>query len=88
MMTLHVDPDVIVQTLQQDARERLPCAEGELVLDFSSVIKIDTGAARAIEELAEQANHASVRLVLRGVHVGVYRALKLLNLASQFSFLE
>jgi anti-anti-sigma regulatory factor len=88
MTTLQVDPDVIVQTLQEGAREHLPGAEGELVLDFSSVVKIDTGAARAMEELADLANRASVGVALRGVHAGVYRALKLLNLASKFSFVD
>jgi anti-anti-sigma regulatory factor len=88
MTTLQVDPELIVQTLQEGAREQLPGAAGELVLDFSSVAKIDAATARALEDLADLADRSSVKVALRSVHVGVYRTLKLLKLASKFSFLE
>ena len=52
--------------------EGLNCAGGEPVLDFSSRDRIDAAAARALEELADR---SSVRITLRGVNVGVYRAL-------------
>jgi len=63
--------------------EELNCAGGESVLDFSSVDRIDAAAARALEELADR---SSVPITLRGVNIGVYRALKLLKLAERFSF--
>ena len=52
--------------------EGLNCAGGEPVLDFSSIDRIDAATARALEELADR---SSVRITLRGVNVGVYRAL-------------
>jgi len=78
----------MVDTLQHEAVESLTRAGGELVLDFSSVLKIDAGAARALEELAGLADRSSVKVVLRGVNIGIYRALKLLKLAPRFSFLS
>jgi anti-anti-sigma regulatory factor len=85
---IQVDPDCMVQTLQHEAVETLDRAGGELVLDFSSVLKIDAGAAGALEELAGLADRSSVKVALRGVNIGIYRALKLLKLAQRFSFLS
>jgi anti-anti-sigma regulatory factor len=85
---IQVDPNCLVQTLQHEAVEKLKAAEGELVLDFSSVLKIDAGAARAMEELADLADRQSARVALRGVNIAIYRALKLLKLAPRFSFLS
>ena len=69
----------------QEAIEKLNFAGGESLLDFSSVDRIDAAAARALEELADR---SSVRITLRGVNIGVYRALKLLKLAERFSFVS
>jgi len=69
----------------QEAIEKWNCAGGESVLDFSSADRIDAATARALEELADR---SSVRITLRGVNIGVYRALKLLNLAHRFSFVS
>jgi anti-anti-sigma regulatory factor len=92
-MTTHavcipVDPKCPAQTLQHEAVEKLQGAEGELVLDFSSVMKIDAAAAGAMEELADLADRQSASVALRGVNIAIYRALKLLKLAPRFSFLE
>ncbi len=87
-LCIPIDPDCMVHTLRHEAVEMLQHGEGELVLDFSAVLRIDAGAARAMEELAGLADQASSRIVLRGVNVGIYRALKLLALAHRFSFLS
>lgn len=79
-------PDSVAHTLQHEAMEKLSVAGGELVLEFSSVARIDASAARAMEELADAADRTSVRVVLRGVDTGIYRALKLLQLSQRFSF--
>ncbi len=83
---IQVAPDRIIDTLRQEAIKHLARAGDELVLDFSSVARIDAGAARAMEELADAADKSSARVWLRGVNAGIYRALKLLNVASRFSF--
>jgi len=80
-----VGEDSVVPALR-DASEKLDSAEGEIVLDFSSVRRIDAGALRAMEEFADTADRKAVTVVLRGVNVGIYKVLKLVKLASRFSF--
>ena len=65
----------------------LDSAEGDVVLDFSSVRRIDPSALRAMEELAGIADDKAVKVVLRGVNVDIYKVLKLVKLTSRFSFL-
>ena len=66
----------------------LPAPTSELLLDFSAVQRIDAKALIAIEELAERAEQAEVAVVFRGVNVKVYKVLKLVRLASKFSFVS
>jgi anti-anti-sigma factor len=61
----------------QEALEKLDSARGELVLDLSSVRRIDSSELRALENLAKVAEEKSVKVALSGVNVGVYRVLKL-----------
>jgi len=84
---LKVDEERIVQALHE-AEEKLDSVEGEVALDVSSVRRIDPGALRAIEEFADIADDKGVKVVLRGVDVGVYKVLKLVKLASRFSFVS
>ena len=81
------DGETIVQALQE-AREKLDSAEGDVLLDFSSVRRIDPRALRAMEELASLADHNGVKVVLRGINVSVYKVLKLVRLTSRFSFVS
>ncbi len=83
---LKVDGENVTEVLQE-ARGKLDGAEGEVVLDFSSVHRIDASALRAMEELAQAADQKSVKVVLRSVPVDVYKVLKLARLSSRFSFL-
>jgi len=71
-----------------EALERLDSVDGEMVLDFTAVERVSPAALRAMEQLAAKAQEKSVRLVLRGVHVHVYKVLKLVRLAPRFSFLN
>jgi len=84
---LKIDEESIVRALQE-AGEKLDSVEGEVALDFSSVRRIDPSAVRALEEFAGRADGKGVRVVLRGVNVGVYKVLKLVKLASRFSFVS
>ena len=80
-----IDEERVVLALQE-AGEKLDSAEGEVVLDFSSVRRVDASAIRAIEEFANTADDKAVKVALRGVNVDVYKVLKLVKLASRFSF--
>jgi anti-anti-sigma regulatory factor len=71
----------------EEALTRLDSAGSELVLDFSSVRRIDAGALGALEKLAGNADERAVKVVLCGVHADVYKVLKLIKLAGRFSFM-
>ena len=83
---IKVDPERVAHTLQQEAVEKVNAAEGELLLDFSGVRRIDSSVVKALEELAGLADERSVKVVLRAVNMDIYRVLKLLKLTSRFSF--
>jgi anti-anti-sigma regulatory factor len=84
---LKIDEERMVQELQE-AAEKLDSAEDEVVLDFSSVRRIDPSVLRAMEEFAGKADNKGVKVVLRGVNVDVYKVLTLVNLTSRFSFVN
>lgn len=84
---LNIDGTRVVPTLQE-AFEKLDTADGEVVLDFSSVRRLDPSALAVMEKLAGKAGEKAVKVVLGGVDVGVYKALKLAKLAPRFSFLS
>jgi anti-anti-sigma regulatory factor len=69
-----------------EARKKLDSAEGEILLDFSAVRRIDPTVLSAMEELAGLAERKAIKLVLQGVKVEVYKVLKVLKLASRFSY--
>ena len=69
----------------QDAFGKLDGTRNEVFLDFSSVRRIDANELRALENLAHTAEEKSVKIVLSGVNVEVYRVLKLVKLTPRFS---
>jgi anti-anti-sigma regulatory factor len=81
-----VDPERVVQVLKKDAVEKLAGAE-DVVLDFSSVLRIDASAVDALEDLARLAGDRSANVALLGVNLNVYKVLKLVKLTPRFSFL-
>jgi len=80
-----IDEESIVPALEQ-AGEKLDSAADQVVLDFSSVRRVDKGALQAMEGLSRVADEKGVRVVLCGVNVHVYKVLKLVKLTSRFSF--
>ena len=84
---LNIDEARVVPTLQE-AGEQLDGTEGEAILDFSCVHRIDSSGLRALEEIARLGDEKNVKIVLRGVNVGVYKVLKLVKLTRRFSFVN
>jgi len=82
-----VDGEHVTQDLDQ-AREKLNRAEGEVLLDFSGVCRVDPAALRAMEEFAGAADEKSIKVALRGVNVDVYKVFKLAKLTPRFSFVN
>jgi anti-anti-sigma regulatory factor len=84
---LKIDEERVAQELQE-AAEKLDSAEDEVVLDFSSVRRIEPSVLRAMEEFAGKADNKGVKVLLCGVNVDVYRVLTLVRLTSRFSFVN
>lgn len=80
-----VDPQRILAAIE-DAAGKVRAAQGEVVLDFVAVGRIDTKAVEALEQLAAVAAEKPATVVLRGVNGDVYKVLKLLRLTDRFSF--
>ncbi len=80
-----IDPQNVTRSLLQ-AAEKLSSTPAAATVDFTSVPKIDAGGVHALEQVARIANEQSVRVVLRGVSVDVYKVLKLVKLTQRFSF--
>jgi anti-anti-sigma regulatory factor len=84
---IKIDEECVAHGLQQ-TREKLQASGSEVVLDFSSVHRIDASAIRELEALSEIADRKTLRVGLRGVNVEIYKVLKLVRLAPRFSFLN
>jgi anti-anti-sigma regulatory factor len=85
VVRMTIDSKHVVESLQE-AAEQVAGAEGEVSLDFSSVLRIDADAAGALERLVDLADQRSATVVLRGVNMEIYKVLTLLDLTRRFSF--
>jgi len=77
-----------VPSILQGIEKSLDRSQGEVVIDFSSVARLDGAALRSLAEFANNAEAASVKVILRGVNVDVYKVLVLMKLTSRFSFVN
>ncbi len=82
---LKFDEERIVQALEE-ATEKLDGIENEVILDFSSVRRINLSALKAMEEFVGVADGKGVKIVLRSASVEIYKVLKLVKLAPRFVF--
>ena len=80
-----VDAERVVQAFEE-AGEKLADAPAEVVLDFSSVYRIDPGALRAMKNFADRVDGKGTRIILRSVNIHIYKVLKLMKLAPRFAF--
>lgn len=84
---MNIDGKRVVPALQE-AASSLVSAQGEVVLDFTSVRRIDSAGLRELEDFARAAEGKNVTVVLRGVNIDVYKVLKLVKLTQRFSFVN
>jgi len=84
---LEIDAERVRDSLQ-GALEFVESAEGEAVLDFSGVSRIDAKHVSTLQEIASMADFAGVKLGLCGVNVKIYKVLKLARLAERFGFVS
>lgn len=80
-----IDGERVTEALAEAGR-KLDAAEGEIILDFSSVRRVDARALGEMQALANASEAKQVKVVLRGVNVDVYKVLKLARLSPRFSF--
>ncbi len=85
VVRLSVTGEHVAQALHE-ARKMLESAQDEVVLDFAAVHRIDSGALRALHDLADTAGGNGTQLVLSNVSVDIYKVLKLMGLTQRFSF--
>jgi len=83
-----IDGQGVVQALQQAGEKLGTTGNGHVVFDFSAVRRIDPAGLAAMEELAGRADGQGVKVALRGVHIEVYKVLKLAKLTPRFLFLS
>jgi anti-anti-sigma regulatory factor len=81
-----IDVEHVAECLQS-LGEKLGAGNGETILDFSAVRKIDPITLRALTQLADAAEINGTRITLRAVNVEIYKVLKLVKLAPRFVFL-
>jgi anti-anti-sigma regulatory factor len=72
----------------QEAIAKVNSGQSEVILDFSSVRRIDTNMVGALEELARLADGKSAKVALRAVNTDIYRVLKQLKLTQRFTFVS
>ena len=83
-----VDPADVARSLNEARPALDQLDEGELLLDFSTVRRIDPAGVRALGELAAAVAGREVRLTARAVAVDVYKVFKLSGLAERLSFMS
>ncbi|HEY2015866.1 MAG TPA: STAS domain-containing protein [Bryobacteraceae bacterium] len=72
----------------EEALSNLADAGPEMILDLSSVVRVDSDVLKALEKLADGADEKGVKVVLSGVGVRAYKVLKLMRLARRFTFVN
>jgi anti-anti-sigma regulatory factor len=84
---VNIDQQCATAALDQ-ANKRLGAAEKELLVDFSSVRRVSAADLQRLAEFANAAKSKNVEVLLRGVNVDVYKALKLTKLTREFGFVN
>lgn len=82
---LKIDGERVLAALKE-ASEKLEGAEGEVILDFSSVRRVETGALQELSALTAAAEQKGVTLVAHGVSPELYKILKLTEFAPRLKF--
>lgn len=83
---VNIDQQRITATLDQAAK-KLGSSE-QVVLDFSSVRRLNASDVKLLEDFARVANEKKIKVLLRGVNVDIYKALKLTQLTGEFWFVN
>lgn len=69
----------------EEASGRLEDGEREVVVDFSSIDRLSAVEMHAIDEFTRTAEEKGLKVIVRGLGVDLYRALKLARLSSRLA---
>ena len=83
--TVHTNETSALQILA-DAAKKL--ADGDVVLDFSAVQRLDSELLHRLDELVIMADRKAARITMRNVNIDVYKVLKLMKLTRRLSFVN
>lgn len=83
---IKVEPDRMIDALKHEALDQVETGQ-RVILDFSSVSRVDAASLKALEQLAHLARDRSAQIALLGVNLDIYKVLKLVKLTPQLSFL-
>ena len=72
----------------QDALAGFDGAQGEAIVDFSAIPRVDAGAVEALDAFIREAEGKAIKVTLSGVNAEIYRVLKLVKLAPKVSFAD
>ena len=81
---IRIAAERVAAGIEEAAKVR--AAQGEVVLDFAAVPRIDAQGVAALEQLAALAAEKPPTVVLHAVRSDIYKVLKLLRLADAFAF--
>lgn len=81
---LNLNENSMVPALKE-AAEKLDGVEVEMVLDCSSIRRLDASSLRAIHDFGRRAE-GRAKVTIRGLNLDGYKALKLARLTGMFSF--
>lgn len=82
---LKIEEDRLGENLEE-ACDKLDTADGEVLLDFSSVRRIYPVGVKLLERFVTTAQQRSIKVAMRGVSIEVYKVLKLVDLTSRLRF--
>jgi anti-anti-sigma regulatory factor len=76
----------LVLPLLAEARRQLDTGAKEILLDFSTVHRIDAPGLRAFEDFIRLAGDNAAKITLRAIDVEIYKVLKLQKLAGRVCY--
>ena len=85
-MLVNLEDGTLAAALEE-VSGRLENGGRHLVLDFSSVERLSTAEVHAIDEFTRTADEKGVKVIIRGLDVELYRALKLAKLPVRLSLI-
>lgn len=86
-ITPHTDEARTLEILSE-AAQKLATGNGDIILDFSAVRRLDVELLHGLEDVVGIAGQKAAKITLRNVNIDVYKVLKLMKLTRRLSFVN